>query len=173
MSSIIKKIIIPNTDLPAIHTDGTFLIRYRVVSADGNKNSAWSIPQVISVPLTISSYTQGSITSDNIGINIGWKTDNLSTKQSFDVYLKWSYISGGTDLGSQSYVYVGNVKSNTYYTTIPTNGSSVKATYVGVLIQQETHVKTPSITNKVFEGNASTVATVVGLPSTFDGGVIT
>jgi hypothetical protein len=53
MSNTINKITIPISDLwaaNAVNSDGTCAIIYRVVSEDGIKISAWSVPQFISIP---------------------------------------------------------------------------------------------------------------------------
>lgn len=174
MADNIKKVTIPNRDLPTIHPDGSYMIRFRIVSTNGEKNSAWSVPQTIKVPNRISNVVSGSITSDNTGITIGWDAKSLATKPSFDIYLKWTYPGTGTDA---QYAYAGTVKSNNYYTVIPTKNGQ-KATNVNVVVQQETTIKSVVSTNQstnpvlIFQGTNSTEAVIVGLPTSFDGGVI-
>jgi hypothetical protein len=173
MPDNIKKVTIANTDLPAIHPDGSYLIRFRIISKDAEKSSSWSATQTISVPNRVSNVVSGSIVSDNTGITIGWDAKSLATKPSFDIYLKWTYPSGT----ETSYTYVGTVKSNNYYTVIPSQ-SGQKATNVNVVVQQETSIKQVASTNQstnpvlVYQGTNSTTAVIVGLPSSFDGGVI-
>ena len=181
MQKIVKKITILNTDLPVIHADGNHLIRYRVVSKDGSKISAWSTPQVINVPLTLSNgitTSSGSITSDNVGITVGWDITTLNIKSSFDVFVRWSYDTGITY--DTDFYYVATVNANTHYILIPKNSLGVSATNVNVRIQQSTNLKSVysnSISGGttladnvlVYSGISSTVAVVQGFPTSFDG----
>ncbi|CAB4242200.1 hypothetical protein UFOVP222_48 [uncultured Caudovirales phage] len=178
MANNVKKVIVANKDLPAIQPTGDYAIRFRIVSKDGTKVSAWSVPQTIVVPVskTILDVSKGSITSDNVGINIGWNANDLATKTSFDVYLAWTYPDGSDIV----YTHANTVNANTYYAIIPSNDSG-KAINVNVIVQQETPQKTDlttSATNPaanpilIFAGTGSTTASILGLPTSFDGGVV-
>ena len=177
MADVVKQVTIAKEDLPASHIDGNYVIRFRAVSQDGLKSSAWSAPQMISIPVnTLDSTITGSIIADSIGVNIGWKADNLNVKPSFDIYLSWTYPDGQ----SLPYVYAGTVQSNTYYASISSDSThGGKATNVSVIVQKETALKqvgtASQLTNPVlvFSGNNSTVPVALGLPTFFDAGVIT
>lgn len=169
MVNVTKQVVIPKEDLPASHIDGRYVIRFRVVSSDGLKSSAWFSPQTISIPVSnVGLATGGSIIADSVGVNIGWKVDGLNAKSSFDIYLAWT--NGGI---TSDYVYAGTVQSNTYYALIPYG-----ATNVNVIVQKETALKQPGTTSTttnpvlVFSGSNSTTPVALGLPTSFDAGVV-
>lgn len=92
----IKKTIIKNDLLPAINSDiEGYLVRYRIVSEDGNRTSHWSSPYYIDPEF---SYTPGQFTISKSAshVTLIWNPVSINKNNTFikfakeyDVWLKW------------------------------------------------------------------------------------
>lgn len=92
----IKKVSISAKDFPAmtnINGNGKYLFRYRVVSDDKARVSAWSPKYSLASGNILSvigvSNISSSITSTGNTINVSWNIPSTLTNNTFDIYLKW------------------------------------------------------------------------------------
>lgn len=140
MSEIIKKVAVPQNELPAIgKITGQYIVRYRIISEDKNRSSHWSPNYIIETePL---SEIQHKVNKDipNGTIEALWTPPATLGLFSFDVYLRWS---GG------AWNYATTV-SNTSYKTPILNG----ATSVQVAVQVPTKDKSRLISATLFESD--------------------
>ena len=87
----IKKVKIPNASLPAINGEtGTYLLRYRMISADKNRYSQWSPVYSIAPDYT---YVSGELSNATLGssIVISWDpvSNGYGNVQGYDVWINW------------------------------------------------------------------------------------
>jgi hypothetical protein len=175
---IIKKAILLKKDFPKQTSNNKYIIRYRVVSEDGQQNTQWT-------PFyTVSAATVGQITnnveiaytviSDGSGVRISWDVPEELSEYTFDVYLNWSanedtWLYGtGEDTDSQ---YKGSVLGNTFYSIIP-EISGEPAGYVKALVQIPTLTKTISQDAILFASPSTNTAVVPPGITQIDGGSI-
>lgn len=93
----IKKVIIKNSQLPAINADtDQYIVRYRVVSEDRNRFSHWS-PQYLIDPLPIVVEEDTGITVAQTGtfLTVTWEE---STYDRYDVFVAWGSSPGSVGL---------------------------------------------------------------------------
>ena len=99
------------------------------------------------------------------GINVQWTVPDSFIIKQLDIYFSWCYDSSISGTYTD-FEYADTVTSNFYYIDIPTNGSSVKAKFVKVLVQVPTNIKTVNANAKLFESSAKSTLPVL------DGGSI-
>jgi hypothetical protein len=121
----IKKIIIKHADLPEqnVYKQGHTL-RYRVVSEDKNRSSAWSSLKLIKPEYTfvpgqsslLKSGTTTIATWDPVKINkvIDGVTNLIGSETDYDIWVKWDKSDGG------DWTYRERIKGTTISMTIPT-----------------------------------------------------
>lgn len=91
MMADIKKVKIPNSSLPAINGEtGTYLLRYRMISADKNRYSQWSPVYSIAPDYT---YVTGNLSNATLGTSIVISWDQVSNGygnvQKYDIWANW------------------------------------------------------------------------------------
>lgn len=146
MADIIRKVIIPKNSLPPVGANNAHTFRYRVVSEDGNRSSAWSPIYAV----TGQTYGEGSSTgsvhavNDSIMLSTWTPVDGVS---GYDIFLSF------TDAQSvgPGYVYSGSASVNSYSFIKPelTNGHQTK--HVKVLVQISSQEKVVSEVLKIWE----------------------
>jgi hypothetical protein len=121
MSEIIKKARVSKEALPSINSiTEKYSIRYRIVSEDKNRVSAWSSVYSVDPNYT---YVAGKInvssssgvtraTWDPVTIKIG--TNTIRQAKDYDIHIKWSKADGLGD-----WIYAERVSSNTASFVVP------------------------------------------------------
>lgn len=121
MSEIIKKARVSKESLPSTNSiTGNYSIRYRIVSEDKNRVSAWSSvysvdPNYTYVPGKINVSSSSGVvrtTWDPITIKIG--TNVIRQAKDYDIHIKWSKADGLGD-----WIYAERVSSNTASFVVP------------------------------------------------------
>ena len=141
----IKRVIIPKAKLPAYSGDTeSYIVRYRIVSEDRNRNSHWS-PQY---KLPVLPYIDDDTSPVNFAIgldatkkiiSIAW-TPTADINNEFDVYLKWD---------SADWVYEKRVLAPAYTVLAKQGATSVK-----VCVQIPTFPTKKFEHAKIFESNS-------------------
>lgn len=141
----IKRVIIPKAKLPAYSGDTeSYIVRYRIVSEDRNRNSHWS-PQY---KLPVLPYIDEDTPAVNFAIgldatkkiiSIAW-TPTADINNEFDVYLKWD---------SADWVYEKRVLAPAYTVLAKQGATSVK-----VCVQIPTFPTKKFEHAKIFESNS-------------------
>lgn len=141
----IKRVIIPKAKLPAYSGDTeSYIVRYRIVSEDRNRNSHWS-PQY---KLPVLPYIDDDTPAVNFAIgldatkkiiSIAW-TPTADINNEFDVYLKWD---------SSDWVYEKRVLAPAYTVLAKQGATSVK-----VCVQIPTFPTKKFEHAKIFESNS-------------------
>jgi hypothetical protein len=95
----IKKVILPQSKLLSANVEegssvAKYLVRYRVISEDKTRTSAWS-PKYAVEARTVSSIINNAtvpykIFSNGDRLNLSWTTPKEITSPTFDVYVSWS-----------------------------------------------------------------------------------
>lgn len=124
----IKRIKIATEDLPALKEDRKYYFRYRVVSDDKNRFSAWSPIQSVEAPPATATDGQviqtGTVATGSI-ITVAW--DDQLNKSNYDIFAKY---------GSGEYSFQGTSRTNSYSFRVTGTGS------VTVVVQLEALTKT-------------------------------
>lgn len=140
MSEIIKKVTVPQNELPAIgKISGQYIVRYRIISEDRNRSSHWSLNYILETdPL---SEIQHTVSKDNANdaVEVFWTPPPTLGLSTFDVYIKW---------GSGAWNYAITISTTSYKASI-LNG----ATSVQVAVQAPTKNKVRSDSATLFESD--------------------
>jgi|694.fasta_scaffold00107_86 hypothetical protein len=109
----IKKVVIPKSTLPSVTLDNKYFVRYRIVSQDKNRVSAWSptfeLNAITPTPLLASNVTYSI---NNKLVNIAWIDPEL--RNNYDIFIKsdsGAYTYYGTVTG-QSYSFLTNATTS-------------------------------------------------------------
>jgi hypothetical protein len=120
----IKKVRVKPENLPPIliTTDGTTLgqyyFRYRVVSEDGAKRSAWTPVQTINARDFTSVSVSLNIVSDGTKFMLSWTSPDIYMTQ-YDVYVSWYPDPEQSGEQYTPYQYVGRATGNSFVIDIP------------------------------------------------------
>lgn len=114
-----KKIIIPKDSLPPFSAEyNAYIHRYRIVSKDGSRSSAWSnniITDVLSSNATVPEVGQTihhvAVSQSNETITVVWTPPQSLKTNTYDVYISWS---GG------NWQFVSQVSGPSFATNIDT-----------------------------------------------------
>jgi hypothetical protein len=132
----IKKITILKKDLPPVNSDNKHVLRYRIVSDDFNRTSAWSkIYYVDSVPLNglTAEVTKNAVTVSPVAGTVSIRTADSRGRSKLDIFIKY---------GSDSYSYHGTtsettLSGNTATTTYTFANTATSATTLRIAVQPE------------------------------------
>lgn len=121
MSETIKKAKVLKENLPAVSSiDGTYSVRYRIISEDKNRVSSWSSVYSVDPNYT---YTPGkiNITSSSGVVNVTWDSvaikigsNTIRQAKDYDVWIKWSKPDGLGD-----WKYVNRITTNSTSFVVP------------------------------------------------------
>lgn len=150
MSEVIKKAKISKDNLPTINSvTGTYSVRYRIISEDKNRTSAWSSvysvdPNYTYFPGKINiSSSSGSVRVawDSVTVKIGANT--IRQAKDYDIFVKWSKADGLGD-----WQYVDRVATNTATFVVPDTYfiNDVDQSYTPNRITVEVYLKGDPIT---------------------------
>lgn len=144
----IKKVIIPQEELLSLNLPDDpnqplhYLIRYRVVSEDKSKISAWSPIHSLSapsIPDIVGTQPEPSITSSTHTVTIAWATPTALKLPKYDIYVTWYQSNTVLDFED---MYVGSVSSSANNSfSLPKRDSANK---ISVRIQVSTTPKKAS-----------------------------
>jgi hypothetical protein len=115
----VKKATLPSRDLPPVNKDNQYAYRYRIISEDRNRISAWSPIKLIDAPQVIE--TEGNVSISGTAITATWSDQN--NRPNYDVFVKFD---------NGPYLYHGTTPIHTY-SFMKASGS----TTVSVAIQVE------------------------------------
>jgi hypothetical protein len=85
----IKKISIEKPNLPPLSPNGEYILRYRIISDDRNRTSAWSPIYVLDATPFIS-LVDGNVLVTGQNITITW--DDVNARSSYDVFVKFDFV---------------------------------------------------------------------------------
>lgn len=136
----IKKVSIKHSELPSISFDDDglyYAVRYRLISEDRNRFSAWSSIYRLSFPstseagmpydetdterLNITKYNDGGSTIINTIWNFKQDNDNptnlekvLRELKSFDIFIRWNPNNAPDDTNWEAWQYITEVGTNSF-----------------------------------------------------------
>lgn len=84
----VKKVIIEKQDFPPLSPDGEYVLRYRLISEDKNRNSHWSPVYKLDVSNFIDPVSGNLLVNQNL-ITIAWGETTL--KPSYDIFVKFNF----------------------------------------------------------------------------------
>ena len=169
MEEEIKKVIVPPQNLLAVNvlndinsTESHYLVRYRIISEDKSRKSAWSpIYNVFARTVTDilehagqSATYKASIQGSKI--ELSWEVPSILKFSRYDVYVQWQNASNEpiSTSGSQDfYPYVDTSSTKTLDIPVPTDLTESPA-FFKVWIQIETSPKVRSNAAKLLESTA-------------------
>jgi hypothetical protein len=179
----IQKFSVSSKEFPLIFSDGSYHVRYKMVTE--NKIISSDSSDVYQIFINASQPTKTTAnfilngqqitlnitpTYDSVGMLVKWdtiKNSNFSNTE-YDVYLKWSYDQAGSTYDS-SWTYNGQYSSSESYITIPSNP---QAYYLKARIQIATYDKVISDNVLLAQSSSGTSTTYVSSTGNIDGGVI-
>lgn len=140
MSEIVKRVIVPQSELPAIGKIlGKYVVRYRIISEDRNRLSHWSPSYILeTTPLSEIQHKVSKDTS-NEAVEVFWTPPSTLGLNLLDVYVKW---------GSADWQYATNLSSTYYKVSIPNEATSVQ-----IAVQVPTKDKVRSTSATLFESD--------------------
>jgi hypothetical protein len=86
---IVKKIIIPRSDIQSLSSDGFYFLRYRIVSEDKTRASHWSQIYPVDGGNLQNASNIISLIQETNGISIAWGILNTLNTSSYDVYIRY------------------------------------------------------------------------------------
>jgi hypothetical protein len=109
-----KKIEIQNKDLPPLSFNGEYILRYRIISEDKNRNSAWSPVYRIDAKPSIKNVSgQLDVSEDSLSVVATWGTGNRTS--SYDIFVSFGILNEETEVVSWGeYSYHGSTTSHSY-----------------------------------------------------------
>jgi len=121
MAEIIKKVKISKDNLPTINSiTGAYSVRYRIISEDKNRTSAWSSVYSVDPNYT---YVSGkiNISSSSGSVRVAWDpvtikigANTIRQAKDYDIWVKWSKSDGIGD-----WKYADRVATNTATLVVP------------------------------------------------------
>lgn len=122
-----KKIIIPRESLPAPDTTtGYYQIRYRVVSDDKNRISAWSPIFTIDSGLIYTATGSLSLSKATGTVSAAWPAVTVKKSatgaeeniEGYDVWIRWHTTTYGA-VDSGTWIYFGKVYNTSFTVSVP------------------------------------------------------
>jgi hypothetical protein len=155
MSENIKKIRIAKDKLPFLGgINGFYNVRFKIMSEDKNRSSAWSPIYTLNTANISSSSSlltksvqivkKKSATIGIYTVDISWSVPQNLQLNSFDIYIK-TYLSGN----ASTYQYVGTVNSSSYHAVFDKANQTVDK--VDILVQVPTIIKEVIASAKLFD----------------------
>lgn len=145
--SIIKKVIIEKDELPAVDVvTRSYNVRYRLISEDRNRFSAWSKVYNLVTPI-ITPTTEFSIITNASHdlVTIAWNLDQTPEVGYFDIWVRWV---GSHAESNYPWIYIETVTTNQYNLVYPTtipdpvNGGTETPNKIRAAIQRAAYPKT-------------------------------
>lgn len=154
----IKKVILPPSKLLSANVEegslvAKYLVRYRVISEDKSRTSAWS-PKYAVEARTVQNIIDGAtvpytIFSNGDRLTLSWTTPQALTSPTFDIYVSWSVDnSTWTD-----YEFAGTAAAESFTVAVESGKK-----YVKFWNQITTFPKNRSNAAKLFETDSTSTA---------------
>jgi hypothetical protein len=106
----VKKVTIEKKQLPALSSDGKYLLRYRIISEDKNRTSHWSPIYSLDATEFIESVSS-SIEVTDTGVTVTWGDAN--DRSEYDIFVSFGTLSGGV-IDYEAYSYHGSSPIHSY-----------------------------------------------------------
>jgi hypothetical protein len=143
----IKKVTVFKNELPAVDANTvSYSIRYRIVSEDRNRFSAWSpIAELEAPPTTLLEYSIAVDNSNKI-VTVVWNPKPELGLSNYDVFVRW--LGNGTDnLTNYPWAFVTTTPNNSYPFAFPASipapgGGTEPVKHILVAVQRPTYQKT-------------------------------
>lgn len=143
----IKKVTIYKNELPAVNANTvSYSIRYRVISEDRNRFSAWSpIVDLAAQTISLLDYSISVVNASSL-VTVAWNPKPELGIANYDVFVRW--IGNGTDnTTNYPWAYVTTTSNNNYLfafpASIPAPGGGTEAVkHIEVAVQRPTYQKT-------------------------------
>lgn len=118
----IRRVIVPKSTLPEINADTEqYVVRFRVVSEDRNRQSHWSAQYLVG--LEPAEIVESNIVTVGTGfITVTWDPEDTSSLH--DIYVAWGFTNT-TSVGTPE--YFGTLAGNVATIAIPSGALAVKA----------------------------------------------
>lgn len=116
----IKKVTISRVDLPAVNANSnSYNIRYRIVSEDRNRFSAWSpITQISAPAISLLTYSTSVNNTDQI-ITAVWNPNPELALTNYDVFVRWIGNNNPDTLTNYPWSFAANTATNSHLFSIP------------------------------------------------------
>lgn len=154
----IKKVIVPPSRLLSANAESgsaaaKYLVRYRVISEDKSRTSAWSQKYAIE-SRTVQTIINGAtvphtIFSNGDRITLSWTTPEQLTSPSFDIYVRWSVDNVAWD----PWEFSGTATAESFTVAVKSGKK-----YVQLWTQITTFPKNKSDAAKLFETTKQSTA---------------
>lgn len=166
MEEDIKKVVIPPQNLLAVNvsndvnsTESNYLVRYRIISEDKTRKSAWSpiynvlartVPDILEHAGQEPTY---KVSIQGSKIELSWGVPSSLKFSRYDVYVQWQNASNeaiSTSGSTDFYPYVDTSSTKTLDIPIPTDLTETPA-FFKIWIQVETSPKNRSMAAQLLE----------------------
>lgn len=116
----IRKVTIPRSELPAVNaTSNAYNVRYRIISEDRNRFSAWSpIVQVSAPAISLLTYSIAVNNTDQI-ITAVWNPNPSLGLTNYDVFIRWIGNDNPDTLTNYPWSFAANTATNSHLFSIP------------------------------------------------------
>ena len=143
----IKKVTIFKNELPAVNANNvSYSVRYRIVSEDKNRFSAWSpIFDLVAPATTLLDYSI-TVNSSSSLVTVAWNPKPELGLSNYDLFVRW--IGSGTDnTTNYPWAFVSTTPNNSYLFAFPASipnpaGGTEAVEYIEVAVQRPTYQKT-------------------------------
>lgn len=143
----IKKVTVFKNELPAVNANTVaYSIRYRVISEDRNRFSAWSPIFDLNAPTT--TLLQNSLAIDNTHkiVTSVWNPKPELGISNYDVFVRWIGNNATDTLANYPWSFVSTTPNNTYLFSFPSSipnpgGGTEDPKKVQVAVQRPTYQK--------------------------------
>ena len=116
----IKKVTIPRAELPAVNANSNaYNVRYRVVSEDKNRFSAWSpIVQISAPSISLLTYSV-SVNNTDLIITAVWNPNPDLALTNYDVFVRWIGDNNTDTLTNYPWTFAANTLNNNHLFSVP------------------------------------------------------
>ena len=109
----VKKVNIEKKDFPPLSPNGEYLLRYRIISEDKNRNSHWSPVYKLDATPFIEQVSGDLQINSASGVTAIWGDTNF--KSLYDIFVSFgTYNPGTSTIAWQEYFYHGSSPIHTY-----------------------------------------------------------
>ena len=109
----VKKVTIEKKDFPPLSPNGEYLLRYRIISEDKNRNSHWSPVYKLDATPFIEQVSGDLQINSASGVTAIWGDTNF--KSLYDIFVSFgTYNPGTSTIAWQEYFYHGSSPIHTY-----------------------------------------------------------
>ena len=116
----IRKVTIPRSELPAVNaTSNAYNVRYRIISEDRNRFSAWSpIVQISAPSISLLTYSV-SVNNADLIITAVWNPNPDLALTNYDVFVRWIGNNNADTLTNYPWTFAANTATNSHLFSVP------------------------------------------------------